>query len=119
MKTLGKSSNTIAAAAATAATAAPAAGTPDVQILLARDVLLRRRRRFHRERESSALKRGPATAGRSARPQLQQKQLSVPAAAAEGARKSGEERDPYFEGEVTKHDRTRRGGGLLPSANYH
>ena len=58
---------------------------------------LRRRRRFHCGRESTAPKRGSVAAGRSAR--LQQEQLNVPAAAAEGARKDGKKGDPYLEGE--------------------
>ena len=58
---------------------------------------LRRRRRFHRGRQSTAPKRGSVAAGRSAL--LQQEPLNVPAAAAEGAGKDGKKGDPYLEGE--------------------
>ena len=63
---------------------------------------LRRRRRFHRGRESTAPKRGSVAAGRSAL--LQQEQPNVLAAAAEGASwRDGEKGDPNLEGERASH----------------
>ena len=60
---------------------------------------LRRRRRFQRGRESTAPRRGSVAAGCGRAGLLQRDLPSVPAAAAEGARKAGEKGDPYLEGE--------------------
>ena len=60
---------------------------------------LRRRRRFQRGRDSTAPRRGSVAAGCGRAGLLQRDLPSVPAAAAEGARKAGEKGDPYLEGE--------------------